>query len=1047
MEKILGLDLGANSIGWSLIELDEEKEKGIIIDAGVRIFQAGVDNYNSAKEQSKNQTRREARGVRRNTRRRRYRKFRLRELLKSANFIPNDFTEEIFITNPYELRTKVLDQKLSLEENARILYHLAQRRGFKSNRKSGNTSENSTIMSGDNKSGKVGINEVAKAIEAGNFRTLGEYLNSIDKKEARIRNRYTSRNMYEHEFEQVFEAQRKFYPEIYTDEIKKRIFDILFYQRPITNKRTKIVKVIKDGKVVRIEKKINTVGYCKFEPKKKRCPKHHPIAMEFRLLQQVNNLTLFINNEEETELTEKQRTKLINYLMINESLELKDTDEDNYKKLKKILEIPQSDYLKINLNTLNKLSGNKTYSDIRKALGEKLFANLELDEINRIWELLYDSEDEEKLIVKLENEFSLPNETSQKVAAINLTIGYYELSRKAISNILPFLREGLKYHDAMSNAGYNFNLYTSDVKIVDLLPQPSKVANPIVNVAMHQIRKVINCLIERYGKPDKIRIEMARDLKMSADDRKKLTADNKKMDDYHEKIRQELVNIGIAEPKSSDIQKYKLWKESKAICIYSGDQIGFHDLFFSNDYEIEHIYPYSRSLDNSFANKTICRKDLNNIKGNKTPFEAFGHTSEWEAIQERCYEYLPWKKKNKFVKKEVEFDDFITRQLNDTRYISREACRYLEQIVGANKVEVATGQLTSQLRNAWGFNSLISEDDNKNRSDHRHHAIDAVVVALTTRFMLNKASRLNEKSPNLRLRIKFPEPWVGIREDVKEKLENLIVSHKSNKRVRGQLHDQTVYGLIHNPDGSAKTDSKKQNIFAVRKPLSAGLTANEIKNIIDPKIKDFVFARLRSVGVDVDGEDKFKIPANAFAEPIYYTNSKGEKENTIRKVRIAIPSKTKWLLTSNKNKETTENKFVDTGSNHHIVIYKDANGKQKGEVVTLIEAITRKNNGLPVIDNTTNAEREFVTSLIKNEMILNGSVPNGFRADDKTTYHLLFKETYRVQKFSMDIKTTFRQHSSSLSEEGEGGGVLRKNASVFEGLKINIDPIGFVSIG
>ena len=238
MARILGLDLGTNSIGWALIDDTQNK----IVGVGSRIFPMGVENLGDGDgEMSKNASRTGARGVRRQFFRRRLRKKVLLKALSEHKMCPitdADFedwkkTKQFpskklaawFALNPYELRHKALNEKLSLEEIGRIFYHLIQRRGFLSNSRKGGT-DDGAIFKGNPKEGKIGIIETQENIQD---KTLGSYLFEIYPKEnqpfqdglERIRNRYTTRKMYVDEFELIWNKQSQFHSEL-TYELKTK---------------------------------------------------------------------------------------------------------------------------------------------------------------------------------------------------------------------------------------------------------------------------------------------------------------------------------------------------------------------------------------------------------------------------------------------------------------------------------------------------------------------------------------------------------------------------------------------------------------------------------------------------------------------------------------------------------------------------------------------------------------------------------------------------------------------------------------------------------
>src|SRR5581483_1349166 len=211
---VLGLDIGSNSIGWALI--DETNKK--IVGAGVRVFPEGVDRDQKGGEISKNETRRIARGMRRQIARRARRKRKLREALTLAGLLPGDGAtqRELDSANPYDLRRRALDERLQPFEIGRILVHLNQRRGFLSNRKADKQKkkEDSETL--------AEISALAGEMEQAGHRTLGEHLAASYAANplARIRGKHTRRDMFEQEFNAIWEAQRQYYPELLTDALK-----------------------------------------------------------------------------------------------------------------------------------------------------------------------------------------------------------------------------------------------------------------------------------------------------------------------------------------------------------------------------------------------------------------------------------------------------------------------------------------------------------------------------------------------------------------------------------------------------------------------------------------------------------------------------------------------------------------------------------------------------------------------------------------------------------------------------------------------------------
>ncbi|MFH1052036.1 MAG: type II CRISPR RNA-guided endonuclease Cas9 [bacterium] len=1032
MSITLGLDLGPNSIGWAMI--DSEKEN--IISTGVRIFQEAVNNMNTGKEESKNATRRTKREIRVQNRRRRFRKQKLIPFLKELNLMPKENEGEFFIINPYETRKKALYSQLSNFELGRVLFHLNQRRGFKSNRKTEVLAETVKDIEKEKESGKVksAISDLEQEIQNGGFKTLGEYLASLNPHEKRIRDRYTHRDMFINEFDIIWEIQKKYYPKILTDENKNILRDkIIFYQRPLKSQRDK-------------------VGKCPFEPNQHRAAKSNPVFQEFRMLQQVNSLTIYGGNrieEHEQELTFEEREKLIDYLSVNFSISL-----DKPTTFKKVIGLDKKFSYRINLESLGKLDGLKTHCSIKKALGEDLFYGLDETELYKMWDVLFFATDREWLKTNSIKRWGFTEDIADKFSKINLEDKFGNLSTKAMRKMLPFLREGKIYNEAAESAGYKHSLWDNEVEILDLLPEPGQVANPIVMQTLHQVKKVVNEIIETYKKPDIIRVELGRDMKQPLKRRLETEKKNNDIRNNNNKIRDILINdFNIEKPSRDDIIKYKLWEECKFTCPYTGRSISKEQLFDSKEFEVEHIIPYSRSLDNSFMNLTLCEKRANEDKGNKTPYEYFESIGTPEAVIKERVKHFPQPKARRFFAKEIE-EKFIDRQLNDTRYASKLAKDYLKHITP--EVTCSTGSSTSLLRYYWGLNSVLSkaneegeENEIKNREDHRHHALDAIVIAMTDQSKLQRLStyhgtestRYKDMKEDEKLKKHFPYPWENFRNDVIDTLSNIIVSHKLNKKVSGALHEETLYGKLKDSFGNERVNEKGFPLFAVRKPIGS-LTHAEVHKIIDPEVQATVIQRLEELGVDVN-QKKFNIPKDAFSNPLFLYGKKSGKMTEIKTVRVQRAARAMFKIGD-------YNLWVEPGNNHHIIIYTE-NEKVCGKVVTMFEAYQRRLKKLPIVDKELGPDKEFLFSLRINDLVIMGDIPEYFEPLDQSTYHLIFDKVYRVQKMvNTNNQIFFRKHNISVlkSVDKEGKeyepGAISKYPSTLNCRKILISTTGII---
>ena len=971
----LGLDIGTNSIGWAVIGCDDALEQIGLIGCGARIFQEAVDVKTKT---PKNQARRAARSARRLVSRRKMRRNKILNILLQNNLLPEDAIEreKLFTGNqlydPYELRRRALDDKLKSYEFGRVLYHLSQRRGFQSNRKAASKEDGDV---------KKAITSLHQEMIDSKSRTLGEYLASQSVK----RNRYTDRAMYQEEFEQIWQSQQKHYPDLLNPAFKVAIHNAIFFQRPL-----------------KIQK--NLVGKCTFEPGRKRASRALLEYQRFRMLQDLNHLT--IKNpitREYRPLEIDEREELLRLLEKQKTL--------SWSSARKKLKLHEGEVFNLEEGKKKELTGNRTSYTLRSIL-EKQWVEMTQEKQNGLVTDMLTIDNEQGFLNRMKSHWGFDNDTAEKLAKTELEQGYARLSHKAICKILPHLEDGLNYFLASFAAydpcppdkkasiirlvkdGVEFDKACKTVgydkltnpKPTDELGEPPYLRNPVVQKAMYETRKLINAIIRQYGKPASIRIEMARDMKLTKRQKEELQKrqnDNKRANERAEKILQD--EFGIQNPTREDIQKYNMWLECKMICPYTGEKIS-REMLFSPEVDVEHILPYSRSLDDSYMNKTLCMAAENRaVKQNKTPYEAYhADTEKYLKILQQV-KPLPWPKRKKFEQKEIDSDKCVTRQLNDTRYICVEVKKYLQQLgVG---VEVSKGEATAALRHRWNLNRILARDGiiEKNREDHRHHAVDAVVIALTSRALFQKLSSLSAKSGVALSERGFhvDKPWPSFYEDVNEKVKNIIVSHAPSRKISGALHEETAYGY-----------SEHEKCFVYRKPLSS-LTVNEVEKIRDKKIKELAEERL----AQSDGNLK-----KAFGDannPLLHV----DKKTPIRTVRLAI-NLNPVIVYGVKNRDGSAYKFFKYGNNHHVEIIENIKtGNRKGIFITALEAAKRaRRDKTSIIQQDHGQEWKFIMFLAINDMI-------EIEKDGKRLY-------YRVQILDGSNKRiTFRLHLAATLDE------------------------------
>ncbi len=1054
MKNTLGIDVGTNSVGWALIN-----ENGII-DTGVRIFSEGVNRVKGV-EESRNVKRREARGIRRKLFRYKLRRELLMRKLDDLNMYPEHFTETP--AELYELRAKGLDERITLFQLGRILLLLNKRRGFKSNRKS-EQSEEAKSKSDYYKE----LDELNEKIKLFGCRTVGEYFYTLFKQGSqlndntyeaneRIRARFVYRDNYITEFDLIWDKQAEFYPDTLTEKNKIEIRDnIIFYARPLKSQKHLVAK-------------------CRFEPKKRVAPKSSPQFQEFRIWHTINSIRVDDKKEIHRKLEQSEKLKLANFLMVNSDI--------SHAKIKKILSLESS----ASLNDLPpKIKGNTTYSKIMQVVGTDKFNSLSDRELFLIWEKLYYAHDSEWLVNNLQAKHGLPLDVAKKLANVALEQDYGNLSTKAIGKILKHLKQGKEYNKACEEEGYRHSDYflegeerpplTEKILVSNNDPVLSQIMSPLVKRSVTECIKVINAVIKKYGKPDIVRIEMGRDLNMPKDIREKShrnNRDKRALRDEYEKFLKEKFHfdrVGKSEllkfelwlelehsgaelskltselssddfrrfsrnVKPSDKEKFRLWLECGRISVYTGKVISVERLF-SPEYEVEHIIPYSVSFDDSFANKTLSERTFNRDKGNKTPIEYFAENEdELRKFKQRTTKFGN-AKKERLLLEEIP-DEFRPDQLNNDRWVAvalKKKC--LEAI---ESVEVTNGAATAKLRRYWGLNTIIkSEEDKKSRDDHRHHAIDAIVIAYTSIRFLQQISRYHSlRIHDKVIQDRFEPPFEGFRNEVVKFVSSILVSHRKDKRllstknnkyyhrrsgsrehqkgimsVRGQLHEETIYGKILDPYSGREE-------YVVKKQLSK-LTPEQVDKIVDKPIIELIKETAELTGKSIK---------QVLNEDLVQYNEAG-KGVRIRSVRIKAVHKPQSIIVKDKNGKISE-RNVMLKNNYCANIYANKKGKKIMNIISFYDAVNRKIRNQSLIDDFPELEYLFTITQDDYLLILDENIDD--IPDDKD---YIFNHLYKIRKFTGN-EIGILHHCDS-----ENKNLWRMNCSKQKYIKVEVDILG-----
>lgn len=828
MDYRLALDLGTNSIGWSVLRLkrDEGNKRFYpmaIVRAGSRIFSDGRHPKTGT---SLAVERRIARGARR--RRDRYLRRRssvLRQLVQFG-FYPESIVEQkaLVVLDPYELRARGLDSQLTPEEFGRALFHINQRRGFKSNRKTDSADAESGLL-------KQAIADFKIKLEEQGARTVGEMLYKrtklglpvrarlrtrvIQQDDGRNRNQksydlYVERGMMLEEFELLWESQRRFNPQVFNDISKEKLRSTIFYQRPL--------KPVDPGR-------------CSFFPNEYRCAEALPITQKFKIYQDANNLRYLGEDGSSVPLTLQQRDIVVT--------ELSKYGKRTFKQLRKKLRFPDHVRFSVEDEKRTELHGDKVAAVLSKPhlFGNQWF-DFEFSKQTEIVKQLLEEENEAHLIDWLITKLGVSIELAKELARVNLPSGYISLSEKALNKIVSELKtDVVTYNGAVERSGLGSHSMLEkyhDGEIMDSLPYYGEVLerrvgfgsnnledsdevrfgrinNPTVHIGLNQVRVLVNELLKEYGHPKQIVVEVARELKLGREAKERIQrqqADNQKRNlELREKIAG-LVGKSFERVTREEIQKYLLWEElafnpNERACPYTGRIIPVHKIY-SNEVEIEHILPFSITLDDSMNNKTLSYVGANRDKGNRTPYEAFGKQViegyDYQAILART-QGMSRQKASRFAPDGYEIwlrdnDGFLARALNDTAYLSRMVKEYVSVICPKNTI-VIPGQLTAMLRQHFGLNNVLGVTGQKNRDDHRHHAVDACVIGVTDPVLLKRFADANKTARGVgsrRLVEQLSPPWPNYRMHVERAVNNIWVSNKPDHGYQGQFHNASAFG-------------------------------------------------------------------------------------------------------------------------------------------------------------------------------------------------------------------------------------------------------------
>lgn len=1027
MKRILGLDLGSSSIGWAVLEEyskeiiaeSESSEKDRIVAIGSRIIPLTTEEstqFSKGQALTKNADRTAKRTQRKGYDRYQLRRHLLLEELKRRGMF-DGAPLNLSKLELWGLRANAVCEKISLLELGRVLCHINQKRGYR------------TIKSDYGDKVQSGYVQQVVALyreihELGV--TIGQFMyNGLKNDSAfRCKDRVFPRDAYVEEYDKIMSYQQSFYPEILTDEVVAHIRDyIIFHQRPLKSCKHLVAHC-------ELERHDVKVGNCVRNCGPKVAPRTSPLFQVCKIWETINNLNIRNKVNDTLYLTLEQKQAIFNFMNTHEKLKAGD--------LKSLLGIKSKEWL-FGKVVGTGLQGNTTYCAIEKALAgypeaaEHLkfdlcvidgnSVNTETGEISKVvdgsfekqplyklWHALYSISNMAELQDVLRNKFSITDDkVIEELCKIDFVkAGYSNKSSRAMRKLLPYLQEGMQYHEAKIAAGYNDTTLTKEQNdsrplAENLQPiQKGELRQPVVEKILNQLANLVNALMEEHGRFDEIRVELVRELKQNREEReaatKAMNKNQKDNDTIAKRIKEE---YGLV-PTRSRIQKYKMWEESGETCIYCGSTVNVKEFLLGSGVEVEHIIPRSLLFDDSFSNKVCSCRKCNREKDNSTAFDFMTTRGEGElnAYIERVNGLYDSKKIGKvkrdrlLMKAEDIPNDFIERQLRESQYIAKKAKEMLLTV--CRNVYSTSGTITDFIRHLWGWDEVLHalnferyraagltemverEVNGKlanveriigwsKRMDHRHHAIDALTIACTKQGYIQRISNLNSlkevsfhsfgdgaQDETTCQRLRKLERYIKMQPhfttaEVERAVAGIAVSFKGGKRAA------TIGKRYIRKNG--KRVCVQSGIIIPRGALSEESIYGRINDSMTGEqeyVKKYNIGTITLKSVDDVVDKRIR---DILRERLLKYDGKPEKAfaepvldhqgRAIRSVRCRTGLNATAPVRYNADGNPIA--FVKPGNNHHVAIYEDKNGKLQEHVVTFWHAVERKKYGIPAI--------------------------------------------------------------------------------------------------
>lgn len=1134
-----------------------------------------------------NQKRTARRTMRRGFARYQLRRYRLRRELEKVGMLPDAALIQLPLLELWELRERAATagRRLTLPELGRVLCHINQKRGYR------HVKSDAAAIVGDegekkkdsNSAYLAGIRANDEKLQA-EHKTVGQYFaEQLRRNQSesptggisyRIKDQIFSRQRYIDEYDQIMAAQRVYYPDILTDEFIRMLRDeVIFMQRPLKSCKhlVSLCEFEKQEKVMRVQQDDGKGGRqlverrVKFGPKV--APKSSPLFQLCRIYEAVNNIRLTRPDGSPRDITPEERAKIVAHLQSSASL--------SFAALKKLLK--EKALIADQLTTKSGLKGNSTRVALASALQpypqyhhlldmelETRMMTVQLTDeetgevterevavvtdsyvrqpLYRLWHILYSIEEREAMRRALITQLSMKEEDldggllDQLYRLDFVKPGYGNKSAKFICKLLPQLQQGLGYSEACAAVGYRHSNSPTSEEITERtllekipLLQRNELRQPLVEKILNQMINLVNALKAEYG-VDEVRVELARELKMSREERERMTRQNGERKKANDKVAERIRQRGLY-PTKPRIQKYMLWEEAGRQCLYCGQSIEEEQCLNGDDMEVEHIIPKSVLYDDSYGNKTCACHECNQTKGNRTALEyirAEGREAEYmkrinDLLKEKKISYSKHQRL-RWLKEDIP-SDFLERQLRLTQYISRQAMAILQQ--GIRRVSASEGGVTARLRSLWGYGKILhtlnldrydsmgetervsregetTEElrikDWSKRMDHRHHAIDALVVACTRQSYIQRLNRLSsefgredkkkedqeaqEQQATETGRLSNLERWLTQRphfsvRTVSDKVAEILISYRPGQRVvtrgrniyrkkmadgrevtcvqrgvlvpRGELMEASLYGKIL---------SQGRERIVKRYPL------HDLKGeVVDPRLRELI--------AEYNQEITSKVKAKGAS--LYLDAAEKQEVRSVRCYAKTLSLDKAIPMCFDEKGEPTA--FVKSASNHHLALYRTPQGKLEESIVSFWDAVDRARYGIPLVITHPREVMEqvlqrgdipeqvlsllppsdwvFVDSLQQDEMVVIGLSDEELqRALEAQNYRKISEHLYRVQKMSSSYYV-FRYHlETSVADDKNTSGRIPKfhrvqSLKAYEERnirKVRVDLLGRISL-